>query len=46
MATIAAVQVIKHIVTTFPLVCLPADMRDNVIAIASNMLNNLNISDE
>lgn len=46
MATVAAVQVIKHIVASFPLVCLFTDMKDNMVAIATNILSNLNVSDE
>lgn len=46
IATIAAVQVIKHIAASFPLAVLSDDMKDNMVTIASNILSNLNVSDE
>lgn len=46
MAIVAAVQVIKHIATSFPLASLSGDMKDNMVTIATNILSNLNISDE
>ena len=46
IATIAAVQVIKHIAASFPLVILSSDVKDSMITIATNILSNLNVSDE
>ena len=41
MTAVAAAQVIRHISSLFSLVILPVDIKDNIVAIATNLFKHL-----